>query len=95
MKLSKEEIEKLADLAKLQLSDEEINLYQEQLKDVLTYVEKINELDLEKIKESLTGAEDSKLGPRPDKVEASQPEVIKQACQMEGEYMAAPKVFDN
>ncbi len=95
MKLSREEVEKLADLAKLKLSDEEIDLYQKQMKEVLTYVDKINELDLEKIKESLSGAEDSKLGPRPDKATLSQPEIIKQACQMEDSYMVAPNVFDN
>ena len=95
MKLSREEVEKLADLAKLKLSGEEVDLYQKQMKEVLTYVDKINELDLEKIKESLSGAEDSKLGPRPDKAGLSQPEIIKQACQMEDGYMVAPNVFDN
>lgn len=94
MALDKKEIIALADLAKLALEDREIELYQEQLKEVLSYVDKIKELDLAKIKESLTGVE---LGvqPRIDKVKASQPDIIKQASKIEDSYVATPQVFNN
>ena len=94
MRLSKKQVLDLANLAKLKLTDKEVELYQEQLKDILVYVNKINNLDLSKVKESLTGVEDSKLGPRPDKVETANAGV-EQACYTEDDYVVAPGVFNN
>lgn len=93
MALSKEEIINLAHLAKLELSPEEIKTYQVQLSDVLTYVEKINKLDLAKVKESLSGAEDSELILRPDEVLISYPNIINQACDLEDDYVATPQAL--
>lgn len=95
MKFSQEEVEKLADLARLSLSDEEATLYQKQLGDVLAYVDKINKLDLGEIKESLSGTEDKELDLRPDQSVASEPEAISQAHELKDDYMVSPKVFDN
>ncbi|MBT4210144.1 MAG: Asp-tRNA(Asn)/Glu-tRNA(Gln) amidotransferase subunit GatC [Candidatus Komeilibacteria bacterium] len=94
MKFDKKQLLHLADLAKLKLNNEEITTYNAQLKDILGYVDKINKLDLSSIKEGLTGAEDSKVGPRPDSVEDCNPEAISQACQKDGKYVAAPNVFN-
>ncbi|RJQ35424.1 Asp-tRNA(Asn)/Glu-tRNA(Gln) amidotransferase GatCAB subunit C [Candidatus Parcubacteria bacterium] len=94
MKFSKEEVEKLANLAKLKLSDQEIDLYQKQVEDILAYVDKINKLNLADIKESLSGIDNNDLKPRSDKVEVSDPQSIKQAGQLKDDYMVAPKVFD-
>jgi aspartyl-tRNA(Asn)/glutamyl-tRNA(Gln) amidotransferase subunit C len=95
MKLDKKEIKHLADLAKLQLTSEEIATYADQLTDVLDFVDKINKLDLKKIKESLTGVDESDIvPPRPDQVEESDPEVIKQASELRENYLVAPNVFD-
>lgn len=47
MALTAEEVRKVADLARLQLSDDEIEAYREQLSSVLAYVEQLNELDLD------------------------------------------------
>lgn len=93
MKLSKHEVLNLAKLAKLELSDTEIKDYQKQLVDVLDYVDKINNLKLNKVKESLTGAENNEVGPRPDKVELSDPKIIQQANVLEDNYVVAPNVF--
>jgi aspartyl-tRNA(Asn)/glutamyl-tRNA(Gln) amidotransferase subunit C len=95
MKLDKKQVKHLANLAKLELSAEELEIYADQLTDVLGFVEKINKLDLEKIKESLTGVDGSDtVPPRPDQAEESNPEVIQQACQLENNYLVAPNVFD-
>ena len=95
MKLDKKQVKHLADLAKLQLTTEELDTYSEQLTDVLDFVDKINKLDLDKIKESLTGIDESDIvPPRPDQVEESRSEVIQQACQLEDNYLVAPHVFD-
>ena len=46
MKLSRQEVEKIARLARLSLSEEEIEQYRSQLSEVLTYVEQLKELDV-------------------------------------------------
>jgi aspartyl-tRNA(Asn)/glutamyl-tRNA(Gln) amidotransferase subunit C len=45
MKISKREVEHVADLARLELSEQEQETLTEQLSSILTYVEKLNELD--------------------------------------------------
>lgn len=47
MSLTIADVEKVAHLARLYLSEEELHQYREQLSDVLAYVERLNELDLE------------------------------------------------
>ena len=45
MKISKQEVEHVAKLARLELSREETDRYTGQLSNILTYIEKLNELD--------------------------------------------------
>ncbi len=54
MKLSREEVEHIAELARLALSDEELALYQEQLSAILEYFERLQELDTEAIPPTAT-----------------------------------------
>jgi aspartyl-tRNA(Asn)/glutamyl-tRNA(Gln) amidotransferase subunit C len=54
MKLSLEQVEHIAELARLTLSDEEKALYQEQLSAILEYFEKLQELDTEAIPPTAT-----------------------------------------
>lgn len=49
MKISRKEIEHIATLARLYLSEEEKDLYGAQLSSILDYMEKLNELDTEDI----------------------------------------------
>jgi aspartyl-tRNA(Asn)/glutamyl-tRNA(Gln) amidotransferase subunit C len=49
MKITREDVVRVAELAHLGLSPEEIDIYREQLDGILTYVEKLNELDLDQI----------------------------------------------
>lgn len=46
MKLDKKDIKHIAKLSKLELSDEELKRYGEQLSDVLGYVDKLKEVDV-------------------------------------------------
>lgn len=46
MKLSRQEVEKIARLARLSLSDEGIEQYRGQLSEVLTYVDQLKEVDV-------------------------------------------------
>jgi len=45
MALSREEVEHIAELARLALSDEELALYQEQLSAILDYMQQLQRLD--------------------------------------------------
>lgn len=49
MKISREEVLRVAELAHLELSAEEIDTYRGQLDEILTYVDKLKELDVENV----------------------------------------------
>lgn len=45
MELSREEVQKIAELAKLDLDENELNLYAKQLSEILGYFERLQSLD--------------------------------------------------
>jgi aspartyl-tRNA(Asn)/glutamyl-tRNA(Gln) amidotransferase subunit C len=45
--ISKEQVQKIAGLSKLALSDDEITLYQKQLEDTLSYISVLEDIDTE------------------------------------------------
>lgn len=49
MKLSIKEVEHVAELGRLELTDEEKNRFAEQLSNILTHIEKLNRLDTSNI----------------------------------------------
>ena len=49
MRLTREQVKHVAELAKLKLTDAEIDLFQEQLSAVLEYADRLDELDTEPI----------------------------------------------
>ena len=49
MKISREDVLRVAELAHLALSPEEVETYQHQLDAILTYVDKLNELDVSSV----------------------------------------------
>ncbi|MRG27295.1 Asp-tRNA(Asn)/Glu-tRNA(Gln) amidotransferase subunit GatC [Laceyella tengchongensis] len=49
MSISKEQVQKVAMLGRLKLSEEEAEQYTTQLNDILQFVEKLNELDTETV----------------------------------------------
>jgi aspartyl-tRNA(Asn)/glutamyl-tRNA(Gln) amidotransferase subunit C len=46
MKISREDVVRVAELAHLEFTAEEISAYRGQLNDILTYIEKLNEIDV-------------------------------------------------
>ena len=56
--LSKEEVKKIANLARIEISEEESERYSRELSDILVFVEKLNEADTEGIEPiaHITGA---------------------------------------
>ncbi|SMO77560.1 Asp-tRNA(Asn)/Glu-tRNA(Gln) amidotransferase subunit GatC [Melghirimyces algeriensis] len=49
MAISKEQVRHVAKLARLSLTDEEVQMYTGQMNDILTFAEKLNELDTENV----------------------------------------------
>lgn len=49
MKITREDVLRVAELAHLELSEAEIEMFSRQLDSILTYVEKLNELDTSKV----------------------------------------------
>jgi len=54
MSLTRAEVQSIAELAKLQLTEAEATLYQEQLSDILNYIQRLNTLDTEAIPPTAT-----------------------------------------
>lgn len=52
MKLTKEQVQKIAQLARLELTDEEMEKYAGQLTDILNYVDMLQELDTSSVRET-------------------------------------------
>ncbi len=98
MKLTVEEIEQIAALARLELSRKEKKMYAEQLTTVLDYVEMLNEVSTDNVEETcqVTGLEDVV---REDEVEECDEEtkkkLIEQFPDKHDDLLKVKAVFDN
>ena len=95
MSVSKDDVKHIAKLARLKLNDEEINEYTGNLNDILKYVEKLNELDLENV-EPLSHPVENKNVFREDELKESTPteEALKNAPDRTDQYFRVPKVIN-
>lgn len=91
--LTEAEVEHIAELAKIELTEEERELFRDQLARILEYFRKIDELDLRDV-EPTTHVLDISNVFRDDKPRESLPpgEVLKNAPEREGRYFKAPRV---
>ncbi|CAN5679284.1 Asp-tRNA(Asn)/Glu-tRNA(Gln) amidotransferase subunit GatC [soil metagenome] len=55
MAITKEDIKKIAKLAHLEITEEEVALYTPQMAEIVAYVEQLNELDTENIEPAIGG----------------------------------------
>jgi aspartyl-tRNA(Asn)/glutamyl-tRNA(Gln) amidotransferase subunit C len=98
MKITKDDVLKVAALANLELSENEVDTYRGHLDDILTYIEKLNEVDTSGI-EPLTqvvaaSTDDSAL--REDLVVRADiiTEVLQGAPDPEAPYFRVPRVIE-
>ncbi len=49
MKISREDVLHVAELAHLELTEAEVHTYRQQLDEILTYIDKLNQLDISKV----------------------------------------------
>jgi len=93
MALDKITIQRVANLAKLNLSTQEALSFQKQLGKIITFVDKISKLKLKNIPESLTGVSAEKSVWREDKVKVFKGQHLNQG-KSSGDLLVVPKVFD-
>jgi aspartyl-tRNA(Asn)/glutamyl-tRNA(Gln) amidotransferase subunit C len=94
MRISKEEVEKLAHLARLEFSDDEKLRMQADMDKILGFVDKINELDLAGV-EPLVYLNEDRNVMRTDKIEQriSKDDALRNSPERDSDYFRVPKVL--
>jgi len=94
MKITPQEISNVANLARLNMSEEEVEAMARQLDEILTYVAKLNELDTEDIKPT-THAISIVNAFREDEVKPSLPKdkALANGPRQNGESFVVPRVI--
>ena len=94
MKIEKKDVEKLAHLSRLKLDDKAIGEMQDDMNKMLSFVEKINALDLDGV-EPLAYMSDEVNILRKDEVkqDISHDEALKNAPDKDTDYFRVPKVI--
>ncbi|MCI5149555.1 MAG: Asp-tRNA(Asn)/Glu-tRNA(Gln) amidotransferase subunit GatC [Candidatus Electrothrix sp. MAN1_4] len=93
MKITKQEVERVAALARLELSEEEVEKLTPQLDNILSYVAKLDELDTEGVP-ATTHTQSQTNAFREDEVQESLPreKALANTAQENGEAFVVPKV---
>ncbi len=96
MKISKDDVIKVAELARLEFGEEELEKFTEQLGKILTYIEKLNELDTENV-EPTSHVLDIATPLREDVVEdwLEPAEAVENAPEEEDGFFVVPKVIED
>ncbi|MHC4913898.1 MAG: Asp-tRNA(Asn)/Glu-tRNA(Gln) amidotransferase subunit GatC [Planctomycetota bacterium] len=95
MALERKDVEHVARLARLELSEEEFALYTRQLGDILGYVEQLNEVNVEDVEPLAHGAHGANVF-RNDEVKPSldRDRALDAAPDDDGRHFRVPKVID-
>jgi aspartyl-tRNA(Asn)/glutamyl-tRNA(Gln) amidotransferase subunit C len=96
MSLTHHQVQHIANLARLELSEEELSRYQDQLSAILAYFTQLEDLDTENIKPTASGF-DLTSTLRPDKARPGlmYDELIKNAPEIKDQKFQVPPVFDH
>ncbi len=94
MSVSRKDVEHIAELARLKFNDEELENFTNQLNEILTYVDKLNELNTENIEPLSHPIENNNVF-RDDKVKpsVSKEEALKNAPEKDENFFRVPKVI--
>ena len=99
MKISREDVERVAELAYLDLGEAEMEMYRAQLDEILEYIGKLNELDtssVEPMAQVLAEGQAADATLREDVVVPCDvaEEILRQAPDPEPPYFRVPKVIE-
>jgi aspartyl-tRNA(Asn)/glutamyl-tRNA(Gln) amidotransferase subunit C len=94
MKVTKQDVEYIAKLAKLEYSEEEKEQFAKQFNTILAYIDKLNELNTDDV-EPLSHVIELSNVMREDEVKPSLPveEVLRNAPSKSGSFFKVPKVI--
>lgn len=95
-KITREDVEHVAKLARLGLTDEEITKFQKELSLVLAYVEKLQEVDTKKVATTaqVTGLTNVFREDKVKKCDISLDELLKNAPAQEGRHLKVKAVLE-
>lgn len=98
MAITKADVEKIAELARLDLTANETDLFTEQLSSIIGYVEKLNELDtgdVQPMSHCVPAGGDTEYAKRDDQVHASlgQKIAVENVPDTEAGYFRVPRVI--
>lgn len=93
MKITPDAVARIASLARLDLPEDKLGLFAEQLGDVLAYMDKLGELDTSAV-EPLYSPVDKPTPCREDVVvkEFTREEILANAPQTDGEFFIVPRI---
>ncbi|HLZ51726.1 MAG TPA: Asp-tRNA(Asn)/Glu-tRNA(Gln) amidotransferase subunit GatC [Candidatus Acidoferrum sp.] len=99
MKISREEVERVAELAYLDLSETELESYRKQIDEILEYIGKLDELDTSQVQPMAQVLADDQTADATLREDTVVPcnvagEVLKQAPDPEAPYFRVPKVIE-
>jgi aspartyl-tRNA(Asn)/glutamyl-tRNA(Gln) amidotransferase subunit C len=99
LKISREDVVRVAELAYLELDEAELETYRKQVDDILEYIGKLNELDttnVEPMAQVLSEEQGADATLREDVVVPCDvaAEILRQAPDPEGIYFRVPKVIE-
>jgi len=95
--ISSKEVEHIASLARIKLTDQEKKRFTKELSSILNYVQKLNEVDTKQAKaiEQITGLENIT---RDDQTQKKSKElrkrILNQAPKTKGDYFKTPKILE-
>ena len=99
MKISREDVLRVAELAYLELTEEELEKYRAQVDDILEYIGKLNELDTSNVEPMAQVLSDDQTADATLREDVEVPchgaaELLKQAPDPEPPYFRVPKVIE-
>lgn len=96
MKISKDDVIKVSELARLEFKEEELDKFTQQLGNILEYIEQLNELDTNNV-EPTSHVLDISTPLREDKVVEwlNIEEVLQNAPESEDDFFVVPQVIED
>ncbi len=96
-KISSKEVEHIAKLARIKLTEQEKEKFTKELSSILSYIQKLKEVDTKNAKPiaQITGLENVTKEDKSQKgVESLRERILKQAPETKGNYFRTPKILE-
>ena len=95
-KLSTADVLKLARLARLKLSDAEVEQFRKEISEILAYVEQLQSVNVDKLEPTyqVTGLKNVTRPDKPVDYGATQKDLLKNVPELEGSYIKVKRVLE-